>query len=124
MRTSSQFDIITIIVISRIKFQWSKEKQNRVRPSGSRSRRKSHKPSNKPRPERTQPQYNHDIESASADNVVAYPSYSDAPIQHEERRISRHAETIFVEPHTIQQQRRPSHRPHEQRRCSRKSEVS
>ena len=116
-------DIIIWIIICRIKFQWSKDKQNRVRPSANRSRRKSHKPNNKLRPERTQPRYNQDNESASADNVVPSPSCSDVPTKHEQKRISRHGETLFVDPQTILQQRRPSHKSHEQRRCSRKSEV-
>merc|ERR1712150_5416 len=110
----------------RIKFQWSKEKQNRVRPSaGGRSRRKSHKPNNKLRPERTQHRFNNqENDSISADNVIASPSYSDAPIQlqSEQKRISRHDEALFIESQAIQQQRRPSHRSHDQRRCSRKSE--
>ena len=98
-----------------------------MRPSaGGRSRRKSHKPNNKLRPERTQHRFNNqENDSISADNVIASPSYSDAPIQlqSEQKRISRHDEALFIESQAIQQQRRPSHRPHDQRRCSRKSEV-
>ena len=118
------FELLVWIIIYRIKFQWSKDKQNRVRPSASRSRRKSHKPNNKLRPERTQPRYSQDNESASADNVVPSASCSDVPTQHEQKRISRHGETLFIDPQTILQPRRPSHKSHEQRRCSRKSEVS
>ena len=86
--------------ISRIKFQWSKEKQNRVRPSaGGRSRRKSHKPNSKLRPERAQHRYNNqENDSISADNAIPSPSYSDAPIQlqSDQKRISRHDEASIT----------------------------
>ena len=123
------YEIIDIsLKFFRIKFQWSKDKQNRIRPSaGGRTRRKSHKPNNKLRPERSQQRYNNqENDSVSNDNAVATPSYSDVPVQvrSEQKRISRHDEAIFAESQAMQQQRRPSHRPHEQRRCSRKSEVS
>ena len=117
------FILITAKLFTRIKFQWSKEKPNRVRPSAVRGRRKSNKPNNKLRPERSQNQYNQENESISADNGVVSPSCSDVPIQHGQKRISRHAETLFVEPQSIQQ-RRPSHKSHQQRRSSRKSEVT
>ena len=116
------------IAYFRIKFQWSKEKQNRIRPSGGgKNRRKSHKPNTKLRPERTQHRYNNqENDSVSVDNAVPSPSISDAPVQlqSEQKRKSRHDEAIFIESQPMQQQRRPSYRQHEQRRCSRKSEVT
>ena len=72
-----------MLKLFRIKFQWSKDKQNRIRPSaGGRTRRKSHKPNNKLRPERAQQRYNNqENDSVSNDNAVASPSYSDVPVQ-------------------------------------------
>ena len=116
-----------LIAYFRIKFQWSKDKQNRIRPSGGgKTRRKSHKPNTKLRPERTQHRYNNqENDSVSVDNAVPSPSISDAPVQlqSEQKRKSRHDEAIFIESQPMQQ-RRPSYRQHEQRRCSRKSEVT
>ena len=111
-----------LFVINSIKFQWSKDKQNRIKPSGAgKARRKSHKPNKTLRPmERGQHRYNHENESVSADNPN--PSLSDVPVHQVQKRISRQDETIFVAPSNIQH-RRPSHKSHQQRRSSRKSEV-
>ena len=51
---------------------------------------------------------------------------ADAPVQlqSEQQRKSRHDDAIFIESQPMQQQRRPSYRQHEQRRCSRKSGVT
>ena len=70
--------------------------------------------------ERGQHRYNHENESVSADNPN--PSLSDVPVHQVQKRISRQDETIFVAPSNIQH-RRPSHKSHQQRRSSRKSEV-
>ena len=105
-----------------IKFQWSKDKQNRIKPTGGgKSRRKSHKPHKTLRPmERTQHGYSHENESVSADNPD--PSLSDVPVHQIQKRVSRHDEAVLIAPTNIQQ-RRPSHKSHQQRRSSRKSEV-
>ena len=70
--------------------------------------------------DRTQHGYSHENESVSADNPN--PSLSDAPVHQIQKRVSRHDETVFIAPTNIQQ-RRPSHKSHQQRRSSRKSEV-
>ena len=70
--------------------------------------------------ERGQHRYNNENESVSADNPN--PSLSDVPVHQVQKRISRQDETIFVAPSNIQH-RRPSHKSHQQRRSSRKSEV-
>ena len=99
----------------RIKFQWSKEKQNRVKPIAGRTRRKSHKPNNRLRAENIHHRYNHENESISADNVITSPSCSNIP---------KSQDTLNASKQDQLQGRRESQKSHQQRRCSRKSEVN